>query len=193
MVRFIYQFNWTTNLEGAKFYTVFLKVFKNFPRIDSMIRLHKESVQEPENFYIALPFTVGESETKYIEKTGCLVRPGLDQLPGSNKEFYLIQNGIIIEGKHKSILLAIRDTPLVTFQSPNYRPITLCDGNDTELNKGEIYSWALNNYWETNFKVDLGGFYEFAFSLTFGEGNLLEENRTYMEAINEGVLSFYSK
>ena len=28
-----------------------------------------------------------------------------------------------------------------------------------------MYSWVMNNFWETNFNVDLAGFYEFEYVL----------------------------
>jgi hypothetical protein len=178
-------------LEGAGFYTVFLKIHKTIPKIEAIIRLHKQSVWEPENLYIALPFTAGEDEVKYVDKTGCIIRPGIDQLPGTNKEFYLIQNGMVIEGKEKDLILSIKDTPLVTFGPLAAKPVTLCDGNDTALNRSEAFAWVMNNFWETNFKVDLGGFFEFAFTLLSTEKTAIGQAMRLCEAHNEGLLAFY--
>ena len=178
-------------LEGTGFYTVFLKIYKELPRIDATVRIHKYSVQEPENLYIALPITGGEEEVKYIDKTGCLIRPGIDQLPGSNQEFYLIQNGLVIENNKKNIVLAIKDCPLITLGDLKASPIHLCNGDNIELNKEIVYSWAMNNYWETNFKVDLGGFYEFAYSIQSIDKTKAEEAMKICEAMNEGLISFY--
>jgi hypothetical protein len=178
-------------LEGTKFYSAFIKIYKHLPKIDIMVRIHKESVWEPENLYISLPFTADDDEVKYIDKTGCLIRPGIDQLPGTNKEFYLIQNGIVMEGQQKDVILSIKDTPLVTFGDLRAKPITLCDGKDVEFNRSTVYSWVMNNFWETNFKVDLGGFYEFAYTLTVVDKLPAAQAAAICEANNEGLLSFY--
>ena len=178
-------------LEGTKLYQVFLKIYKGFPRIDASVRLHKNSVWEPENLYVALPFTAGENEIKWIDKTGCAMRPGIDQLPGSNSEFYLLQNGIVMEGNSKSLLIAVKDAPLVKFGTLKAGPIRLCDGNDTRLNRSEAYSWVMNNFWETNFKVDLGGFYEFAYSVILTGKLPAGDALTQCEAQNEGLISIY--
>jgi hypothetical protein len=178
-------------LEGTKFYSAFIKIYKHLPKIDIMVRIHKESVWEPENLYIALPFTADDDEVKYIDKTGCLIRPGIDQLPGTNKEFYLIQNGIVMEGQQKDVILSIKDTPLVTFGDLRAKPIILCDGKDKELNRSTVYSWVMNNFWETNFKVDLGGFYEFAYTLAVVDKLPAAQAVAICEANNEGLLSFY--
>lgn len=178
-------------LEGTRFYSVFLKVYKEIKRIDAMVRIHKDSVYEPENLYVALPFTAGTEEIKYIDKTGCIIRPGIDQLPGTNKEFYLIQNGIVLEGADKNIIVSVKDAPLITFGDLRAKPIQLCDGNNKEFNQSTAYSWIMNNFWETNFKVDLGGFYEFAYSITTGDKTSKEEAVAVCEAMNEGMISFY--
>jgi len=49
----------------------------------------------------------------------------------------------------------------------------------------------MNNFWETNFKVDLGGFYEFAYSITTIDKTSKEEAVALCEAMNEGMISFY--
>ncbi|MDE7188197.1 MAG: hypothetical protein K2O13_11925 [Lachnospiraceae bacterium] len=179
-------------LHGTGFYSVFLKVYKAAARLEAMVRIHKDSVWEPENLYISLPFTAGEEEVKYIDKTGCIIRPGIDQLPGTNMEFYLLQNGIVMEGREKTLTLAIKDAPLVTFGNLEAHPIRLCDGRDEEKNRGEAYSWVMNNFWETNFKVDLGGFYEFAYTLSTHEKCPVEKAMEICAADNEGVLGFYA-
>lgn len=179
------------SLEGTRFYKVFLKLYREINKIEAMVRIHKDSVWEPENLYVSLPFTAGDDEVKYVDKTGCILRPGIDQLPGSNMEFYLIQNGLVMETGERQVLVAVKDTPLLTFGPLEAKPIQLCDGNNWELNRGETFAWVMNNYWETNFKVDLGGFYEFAFTLSSQEKQTTEAAMRLCEAYNEGLLAFY--
>jgi hypothetical protein len=179
------------SLEGTRFYKVFLKLYRHINKIEAMVRVHKDSVWDPENLYVSLPFTAGDEEVKYVDKTGCILRPGIDQLPGSNMEFYLIQNGLVMEAGERQVLVAVKDTPLLTFGPLEAKPIQLCDGNNWELNRGETFAWVMNNYWETNFKVDLGGFYEFAFTLSSQEKQTTEAAMRLCEAYNEGLLAFY--
>ncbi len=178
-------------LEGTKFYSVFLKIYQALPRMEAMVRIHKTSVWEPENLYIALPFTAGQGDSQTIDKTGCAVRPGIDQLPGTNQEFYLLQNGLVCQGENKTVRVAVKDTPLMVFGSLKAHPIELCDGDNTALNQSCAYSWVMNNFWETNFKVDLGGFYEFAYTVSVEPRQADEEALARCQADNEGVISFY--
>lgn len=177
-------------LPGTRYYSVFLKVYKTAPLLEAKVCLHKESVWEPENLYVALPFTAGEGET-FVEKTGCIIRPGIDQLPGTCQNFYLIQNGLVRTGKETDIIVGTKDAPLVTFGERKAAPIRLCDGNNSELNRSKAYSWIMNNFWETNFKADLGGFYEFTYTVFIGKHGSPEEAMEYCKAVNEGVLGFY--
>ncbi len=179
-------------LEGTRFYRLTLKIYKALPRIDAVVHIHKDVVWDPENLYVALPFTLGREETRWIDKTGCVLRPGIDQLPGSNQSFYLVQNGIVMQSGGKQLTVSLRDTPLVVFGDLQAGPVRLCDRENVELNRGVPYAWVMNNFWETNFKVDLGGFYEFTYSVELSERQGAEEAFSLCAARNEGVLCFYS-
>lgn len=181
------------SLEGCGLYSVFLKIYKGLPRLEATVRIHKQSVWEPENLYISLPFTAGQEEACYLDKTGCIIRPGIDQLPGTNMEFYLLQNGIVLDGGEKTVTIAIKDTPLVTFGRLEAKPIHLCNGEHIAWNHSEIYSWVMNNFWETNFKVDLGGFYEFSYVIATHDKIQPQTAIKICEADNEGVLEFSIK
>lgn len=178
-------------LEGCSMYRVFLKVYEQAGLIEARVRIHKQSVWEPENLYIALPFTAGPGETVWIDKTGCILRPGIDQLPGTNQDFYLIQNGIVWENGGHTVNVSIKDAPLVTFGSLEAGPICLCGGSGPEQDRGRAYSWVMNNFWETNFKAETGGFHEFTYRVISGEPWDAEESFRLCEAANEGILGFY--
>lgn len=180
-------------LEGCNFYQVYLKIYEALDLIEARVRIHKESVWNPENLYIALPFTAGEDSVTWVDKTGCVLRPGIDQLPGSNQEFYLIQNGVVWETKDHSLILSTKNAPLITMGDLKMGPIRLCNGADTEKNRSKVYSWVMNNYWETNFKAETGGFYEFTYRLFSTAKKTVEESFSICEAQNEGLPGFYVK
>jgi len=178
------------HLEGTGFYKVLLKIYKTVARIDTSVRIHKHSLWEPENLYVALPLTAGENEIRYIDKTGCILRPGIDQLPGSNQEYYLVQNAVVMRGIKKSVVILLKDAPLVTFGDLNAKQIKLCTQNNYEVNHGVLYSWVMNNFWETNFKADLGGFYEFSYSILLTEPDEPQVTMNYCKVVGEGFVSF---
>lgn len=181
------------SLEGCHFYQVYLKVYEEIDLIEARVRIHKESIWDPENLYIALPFTAGEKSVAWVDKTGCVFRPGIDQIPGTNQEFYLIQNGIIWEGKDGVVLVSSKNAPLLAFGNLKPGPVRLCDGADVERNQEPVFSWVMNNFWETNFKAETGGFYEFTYRIRSIDTKDVKEGFLHCEADNEGICSFYVK
>lgn len=181
----------TYELVGTQMYEIHLKVYRDTPKIDVTLRLHKDSVWDPENLYIAFPFTTGETEELYFDKAGCVMRPGVDQLPGTNQEFYLVQEGAAYVGTEKAFLIALKDTPLLVLGELEHHLIELSGQNKETNNAEPLYVWAMNNFWETNFKVDLAGFYEFRYTLSVVSKKEPKEATELCKAYNQGFLSMY--
>lgn len=175
-------------LEGCEECSVILTVHKLMPRVTADLRLHKKSVWEPENLYLALPFAK-ENDTVYLDKAAAILRPRIDQLPGSCIDFYAVQNGAAFVDTKSSVILASLDAPLMTMGTLEAHPIKLmgegCPNNDS------LYSWVMNNFWETNFHASLGGFYQFRYTLALSDETDPITIFKTAEAINEGALTFY--
>ena len=163
------------DLEGAEDCALDLKIYRHLPRMDARVRIKKLGRADLEEVQIALPFqTDGDNET-WIDKTGCVIRPGMDQLPGTCQAFWCLQNGVLRRGKTFDLLIGSPDAPLISFGEEKKGPVALCDGRSTELNRAEIRSRIMNNYWETNFAVDLGGWHEFRYVVTLEKPDAIEE------------------
>jgi hypothetical protein len=179
----------TYELPGTNLCVISLTAYKDLPKIDITLRLHKQSVWDPENLYLAMPFTTGEREEIWIDKTGALLRPRVDQIPGSCADFYSVQNGVYFVGENDAVILSMPDTPLIAMGTPEARPVCL-SGEEGVNNRDEVYSWVMNNFWETNFKVCLGGFHEYNYTLRLADtANPVDCLRIAKEE-NTGVLSF---
>ena len=154
------------DLEGAEECALDLKIYRHLPRMDARVRIKKQGRADPEEVQVALPFqTDGDNET-WIDKTGCVIRPGIDQLPGTCQMFWCLQNGVLRRGDTFDVLISCVDAPLVSFGKEKKGPVALCDGRSAEMNRAEIRSRIMNNYWETNFAADLGGWHEFRYVVT---------------------------
>ena len=174
-------------LEGADECTLDLKIHKLLPRVDACLRLRKRACRDAEGVQLALPLlTDGDNET-WIDKTGCVIRPGIDQLPGTCQAFWCLQNGVVRRGKTFDLLLACPDAPLVSFGPDEKGPVTLCDGHSRDLNRAEIRSRIMNNYWETNFPVDLGGWHEFRYTLFLAPPGSPADALRLCEALSAGL------
>ncbi|SDW76730.1 glycoside hydrolase [Paenibacillus sp. CF384] len=157
----------TYQIKGISYFSLFLKVYCGQPRVEVSVRMHKDSVWDPENVYISLPFSNGADSELWFEKAGSLIRPGVDQLPGTGLDFYCIQEGLAVITQGRGLLIATPDTPLMQTGDLAYGQ-RLVQGQQQEGDKHPLYAWVLTNYWETNFKATLGGFYEFRYTVEWG-------------------------
>ena len=175
------------SLPGTTRSAVRIRLYHQLPRIDFTYRVAKTINDEPESLYLPLSLNIPRS-VRYFDKGGVPFRPGIDQIPGSCMEYYLVDNGVVYEAPDYSILIHLRDVPMVYMGPLNHHPIVLCD-NAPENNRRDIYSWVMNNIWETNFKMDLSGFGEFSYSLERTEKSSTEASFKAMQS-GDSVIAF---
>lgn len=179
-------------LPGTSYYSLFIKVYATMNRVDVAVRLHKDSVWEAENVYLSIPFSAGNEmdETLWLEKSGGPVRPWVDQIPGTLLDFTCIQEGMAFVGNSGSLIIATPDTPLIQLGTLEYGKRYLHTQQPKEL-KPELYVWAMTNYWETNFKATLGGFYEFRYCLEWNkEITVAEKAIEHCHTLSAGLTSW---
>ncbi|WP_217594316.1 glycoside hydrolase [Cohnella sp. GbtcB17] len=178
-------------VEGMSHYSLFLKVYKDQARADVSVRMHKTSVWEPENVYVSLPFLRADGGELWFDKAGAAVRPGVDQIPGTLTDFYCIQDGLALVSPSGGLAIATPDTPLM-----QTGPLAFGERKVQGQARDEaptLYAWVLTNYWETNFKATLGGFYEFRYTLQWGGAlNSAEQALRVNRSVNAGTVAFRS-
>lgn len=158
-------------LPGTSAAKVLIKLFEAIPRIEYKLQLAKNNSDNIESIY--MPMSLG-SDTVWLEKGAEPFRPGIDQIPGTCMEYYMSDEGAAIIGTNQSILIQSLDVPLIAMGELKHHPIRLCD-NKEENNTRPLYSWVMNNTWETNFKMDLGGYGEFCYTLTLSPETVPEQ------------------
>ena len=157
------QLRFRFSLPGTVRADVFVKLYEDMPRIDFHLQLGKTLSADIESVFLPLSLNIPGSKL-YLRKGAEAFRPGVDQLPGACMEYYMSDDGIGCLSEDGGAVIATRDTPLVYMGQMEHHPIRLCDGRE-ENNARPVYSWIMNNTWETNFKMDLSGFSEFCYSL----------------------------
>lgn len=169
-------------LPGTVHADVILKLYEALPRIDFKLELGKTLSTDIESIFMPLTLNIPES-CIYARKGTEAFRPGTDQLPGTCMEYTMSDDGLAYVSPSSSVLIAAHDAPLFYRGEMRHHPIRLCEGLE-EDNKQPIYSWVMNNTWETNFKMDLSGFASFEYSLWLSDEtdpesamNLLRELR----------------
>ncbi len=147
---------------GASQYALVATFFHNLPQIELVARLIKTDVREPEGMYVLFPFAV-DGGIWHFDKPGAWIRPGIDQLPQSCTDYYLLQHGAALVGKQCGVALSTPDAPMV--QLGKLRLWTYSTNIEPT---GPLYSWLTNNKWETNFRISCGGAYDFRYVIKFG-------------------------
>ncbi|HEY3296628.1 MAG TPA: hypothetical protein VGL38_14450 [bacterium] len=137
-----------------------IRLISSVNRVDITHRITKRPIRTKESLHIAFPFNVPDGQIRY-DVANAIVRPELDQLPGSNKNFFSVNSWIDVSNHDYGITLATPDIPLAEFGE-----ITAEQPWREHVAPGTaVYSYVLNNYWHTNFKADQEGIVEFRYSL----------------------------
>ncbi|MEY8312714.1 hypothetical protein AALA61_12140 [Oscillospiraceae bacterium 42-9] len=142
---------------------VYLKFYQDLPRIDYKLETAKTLSRDIESVFLPLSLNFPQGQL-YLRKGTEAFRPGVDQIPGTCMEYYMTDHGLAYVSPQGGALISTRDVPLVYMGEMRHHPIRLC-GGQAEDNRRPVYSWVMNNTWETNFRMDLSGFGEFTYSL----------------------------
>ena len=180
----VLRFRYT--LPGTVHADVVVKLFAEIPRIDFKLELGKTISSDIESVFLPLSLQMEESNL-YIKKGEEAFRPGVDQIPGTCMEFYMSDEGLAYVSKEGGAMIAIHNTPLLYMGEMKHHAIRLCEGKEVD-NQRPVYSWVMNNIWETNFKMDLSGFCEYAYTLWLNEGN---DPETVMKQLKERTFDPY--
>lgn len=150
-------------VSGASCYNVYYTFNTSTKQIAVDVEMTKDMVIDPEGMYTTFPFQIKGGKW-HIDKPGALILPGRDQLPGTCCDYYSVDRGAILSGDEEGIYVSTLDAPMVTIGG-----LKLWDFTTTINPTGNLYSWLCNNKWDTNFKADCGGFYEFRYIIEFSK------------------------
>ena len=178
-------------LEGTYHSSVILKMYRDLPRIEFTYRVAKTLNEDVESLYLPLSLNLPDAEI-YVHNAGVSMRPGIDQLPGTNMEYYMADEGLIYQTRDQAFLVNTLDTALLYMGEMESHPILLCDRQEKN-NHRPVYSWIMNNTWETNFKMDLSGYCEFRYSIELIDNGDAEKNLGRLEDNNLGVVTFITR
>jgi hypothetical protein len=138
-------------------------LFDGQKKVQFTNRITKEKVFTKEGVYFAFPFSIDDPEFLYETQNG-YVNPARDMLPGAGLEWFSVQHWVAV--KNAQILAAIVpvDAPLVSLGDVVRGVFPRTFG----LRKASIFSYAMNNYWTTNYVAGQGGEFIFRYVLVSG-------------------------
>ena len=165
------------HMPGCSFCRVIVRLYEQIARIDFKLEAAKTLCTDMESILLPLSVALPDSQV-WLQKGTEAFRPGLDQIPGTCS---ISDDGVAFVSDRGSVLITSPDVPLVRFGPLGLRPIRLCTQTDAD-NSRQVWSWVMNNIWETNFKLDLSGFCEFRYSLQLSD---VSNGPAAMQALHE--------
>jgi alpha-mannosidase len=128
--------------------------------------VHKTKVYTKEGVYFAFPFASKHPEFSYETQNG-YINPARDLLPGAGEEWFSVQHWIAVKDKDGDATAAIVpvDAPLAALGDIVRGTFPKEFGD----RRGTIFSYAMNNYWTTNYVGGQGGDFVFRYVLASGK------------------------
>ncbi|MFD0900833.1 glycoside hydrolase family 38 N-terminal domain-containing protein [Actinomadura sediminis] len=142
-------------------------LWTDVPRVDVRFRLGKQPTAAKEAVFFAFPFAV-EGPPAAWELTGGVGGTHVPNVPGSAEHMRPIRHWVAFEDPGLTVAWATLEAPLVQFGSIHmpYAPFPpTLDRED-----GTVYSWALNNIWDTNFPSQQQGETTFRYAFASAAG-----------------------
>jgi hypothetical protein len=146
-----------------------LTLFRGVKRLDITNRIRKAGTAEKESVYFAFPFAVRDPSFHY-EITGGIDSPEAPHVPGSADHMRAIRHWVGLENERVRLAWATMEAPLVQFGNIHLPYLPFPETIDPEVSHpATVYSWALNNIWDTNFPPRQQGEMEFSYAVASGE------------------------
>ncbi len=144
-----------------------VRVVEGLDWVECVNRVDREAVREKDSVHFGFPFGVGDGVVR-METPWAVVRPGVDQLPGSCFNWYTVQRWVDVSGDVVGVTWAPVDVPLVQVGGMTANLMGAVGWDEwmiKPLQSSHLYSWAQNNHWFTNYKADQPGVTEFRYVL----------------------------
>jgi alpha-mannosidase len=139
-------------------------LFDHHKKIEFVNHLDKQPVDHKEALYFSFPFAIAHPDFNYEIQNGW-VDPFHNILAGGSLDWFSVRHWVRVSGPEFSVGLIPLDAPLVCLGDINR-------GTWPKVFKPKdatVYSYALNNYWHTNFIRVQEGRYTFRYVLTSGQ------------------------
>ncbi len=138
-----------------------IRVFDDVKKIEISEELDKNNVDSKEAVYFAFPFALSSPQFQYEVQNG-VVDPAKDTYPGAGHEWFSVLHWISAQQDGLSATVMPLDAPLVTLGDINRGQWP----EKFENRSGTIFSYVMNNYWNTNYRAGQGGHFTFHYVVT---------------------------
>ncbi|MFQ6036301.1 MAG: hypothetical protein ACE5NM_10735, partial [Sedimentisphaerales bacterium] len=140
-----------------------VRVVDGLDRVDIINVIDKQKIYKPEAVHLAFAFNVPEGVMR-MDIPWAIVRPEVDQLPGACKNYFTAGRWVDVSNEDYGVTWAAVDAPLIEVGAITCDPRAVGWLKHIEPS-ATLYSYVMNNYWETNYKAAQEGPTTFRFSI----------------------------
>lgn len=137
-----------------------VRLFDHEKKIEFVEDVDKEKARN-EAVYFAFPFAMNRPEFRYEVQNG-VVDPAKDMYPGAGHEWFSAQHWVSVEQDGVAGTVMPLDAALITLGD-------IFRGKWPETfgeRQGTVFSYVMNNYWDTNYRAEQGGHFRFRYVVT---------------------------
>jgi Glycosyl hydrolases family 38 N-terminal domain len=146
--------------------TVTYRLVHGGDRLDVLDTVVKTAVTDKEAVFVAFPFALEHPRARY-EITGGVHADGDPTVPGSADHMRAVRGWVALQGGERTVALGTHDAPLVQVGATRipYAPFPPSSPGEPAT----VFSWAMNNGWDTNFPLSQGGEIELGYAVATGD------------------------
>lgn len=148
---------------GCKKLTREIRLVNGLDRVDIINTIDKKKIYDQEGVHFGFPFNISDGTMRYDLAIGvCDMEK--DQLPGACRNYITINSCVDISNEEYGITWASPDAPLV--EAGEITTDAIAFGWIDSLEPTQtLYSYVMNNYWETNYCAAQEGQVTFRYSI----------------------------
>ena len=138
-------------------------LFNDEKKLEFRYRVHKEFTTAKEAVYFAFPAAVSNPAFSFATQQGW-VDPSRDLMKGGSLEWFNVQQWMAVHDANLAVGIVPLDASLASFGDINRGKWP----GEFHPKSGTIFSYAMNNYWHTNYRAGQGGDFVFRYTVTSG-------------------------
>ncbi|MES2390982.1 MAG: glycoside hydrolase family 38 C-terminal domain-containing protein [Acidobacteriota bacterium] len=138
-----------------------VRLYDNEKKIELHYKVRKDATTAKEAVYFAFPAAVAEPKFAYSNQLSW-VDPAKDVFKGGSLEWFSVQQWMVARDAQLTVGVIPVDAPLASLGDINRGmwPGEFHPASTT------MFSYAMNNYWHTNYRASQGGDFEFRYVVT---------------------------
>jgi hypothetical protein len=175
----------TSKAKGVSDLTREISLYQHSSVVDVVNTFNKVPTRQKEAIHFGFGFNLPDA-MGHIDMPWSIVTPDINQLNGSNKNWFSFQRWVDISNQNRGITWTAIQSPLIEWGKlsgnilDGARQYSLWQKKVPQ--SSTIYSWVLNNHWDTNFPLEQGGNMQQRYSFMIHDGfDIVAANRFGME------------